>query len=432
MSETRRPGTRSLPAQAFLCALCLVCGAAVAAPPRPVLTRDQTNQRDWTVHLEIRIRPSQFRVARREALPPDLRIIMDSFEFYFPLLDGSAMHEAYRDRAKSDLRLDTRPLTGPPRLTAPTRVESGYQGLSHVLVWSVGPVNTSDVWFLADIPMTCWETRIDEARARAHRWPRAEWAAELALCLQPQAFVESADSLVEELVARWAGREPLSRPPYELAKGLAAEVLNFYNVTEPDTSSFARGPFLGQTNAVIFPGMRVNGAAAAARLGRGPPGDLACLLTAVWRAAGIPARLVIGLDIQRSLDERFPAMRVWAEFFLPRQPAPDPKAPPDSLPLITPADGEWIPVDITRQKSFSSRAPPMNQRWQYFGHNEEFDFVAPIAFHYLPPKDGVNLGPPGLWSWFPQPANPAADAAMTVSAMETPRRGDDPPRNRAR
>jgi len=428
MSDTSTVLPRpSVTAGSALAALAL-CVIASAAPEEPVLTRDHANQRDWTVRMEIRIRPAQLRVARTTTLPPELRIFLDSFEFYFPLLDSSAMHDAYRDRVKSELRIDTRPVVQPPLLAAPMRVESGYQGLSHVLVWSVGAVETSDVWFLADIPTTCWETRIDERRARALDWPRAEWSPEMALCLQPQAYIEAADPVVRELTGRWAGPEPLARPPYDLAKRLAAEVINFYNVTESDASSQARGPFLGQTSAVIFPGLYVNGAAVAARAGRGPPADLACLLTAVWRAAGIPARLVVGVDVRRALEERFPAMRIWCEFFLPRQPAREPNAPPDSFPVIKPTDGEWIPVDITRQKQFSSRAPPQNQRWQFFGHNEEFDFVAPVAFHFIPPKDCVNLGPPGLWGWMPVPANPVADAEMRVQVFETPRRGDDPPR----
>src|SRR5690606_32713198 len=135
------------------------------------------------------------------------------------------------------------------------------------------------------------------------------------------------------------------------------------------------------------------------------------------------ARMVIGYDIEASEKAEFPVLRAWVEFFLAR----DPKQPKDvAEPVpVSPADGEWIPVDITRQQEFASRAPPINQRWQFFGHNEELDLVPPIAMHWVPPSFATNAGAAAIWGWLPQPANPIAEQQLTFWTQPTVIRGDD-------
>jgi hypothetical protein len=127
--------------------------------------------------------------------------------------------------------------------------------------------------------------------------------------------------------------------------------------------------------------------------------------------------------VKRSDERKGLVLRSWVEFFLSREPPPPKQG---EQPVVTAADGEWIPVDIARQIEFSSRPPPQDRRWEYFGHNEEFDEVVPMGFHWLPPEDCTNAGAPGVWGWRPSPVVPVCDAEIKVWAFETPRRGGEP------
>jgi len=117
---------------------------------------------------------------------------------------------------------------------------------------------------------------------------------------------------------------------------------------------------------------------------------------------------------------------------LPPLPPPPPQAAPGANPpdvrAVTTADGEWIPVDIVKQREFSSRAPALNLRWEYFGNNVEFDMMVPVSYHWIPPENVVNAGVPGFWGWQPSPAVPGVEVELKFRASGMPRRGPDPRR----
>lgn len=393
-----------------------------AAPPPRALTRDLKSARDWTIDVEVRLHPAQARVNDPRYIQATPNFVLSELEFYYPLPLRSSMHDGYSKEIKGEFRIENVVADNTPE------IRRGYQSLTALAVWQAKNVQTHQLIFLADINVTCYETRIDEAVARRVPWPTAPWSAEMALCLDEQLFVESESPGVRALVQRWAGKDPRATAPYELAKRLAGRCIEHFRITDGLVESTARGIAAGDNRAVLLSGFRVRGAAWAAAEGQGSAYDLACLMTAVYRAAGLPARLVVGYDIKASESFRSPVLRAWTEFFLARDPQPVPGAAPEVEPVITEADGEWIPVDITRQREFSSRPPPIEQRWQFFGHNEEFDFVPPIAFHWLPPENATNAGPPGLWGWRPVPANPIADTELKFRVEDTPRRGNAPKR----
>lgn len=388
----------------------------------PALKLDEANQRHWTVHFEVRVKPAQFTVSRPQDAPASPVILTQGASFVFPLIPDTSMSLAHPRRFWGRLRVTNRPVDEDPQ------IEAGYQSFSELAIWRMGAAETRLIDLTLETSMTSFETRIDEDVARMYTWPQAPWSLGLDQCLQPQLFVESEDPVVRALVDDWTNGQPRRAQPYTLAKYLAARVVDHVNITHDIFANQVRSPIVGiEPPARSFlNGYQVSGAAFAAREGIGSELDMACLLTAVYRAAGLPARLVIGLDVLETEKSRFPVVRAWTEFFLPKEPKPDPNNP--DLPLaVKQGDGQWIPVDIGRQEQFSNRAPPLDQRWQFFGHNEEFDFVAPFSFHWHPPTTVTNAGPPAFWGWLPfDPAIPAADQELRIWAFETPVRGDDP------
>ncbi len=391
--------------------------------PPPALTIDTANQRHWTVHYEIRIKPPQIRVSRPVDLAASPLILTAGATFAFPLIPDTSMSRANQRRFEGRLRVSNREVDSEPD------IESGYQAYTDLAFWRMGPAETRLIDLVVETSMTSYETRIDERVARLYAWPEAPWSNGMVLCLEPQLFVESLDPVVVGLVERWTRGDPRKARPYDLAKFLAGRVVDHMNITDDIFLSASRSPITGiQPPATAFlSGYNVSGAAYAAREGVGSPLDMACLLTAVYRAAGLPARLVVGLDVEKTNESRFPVVRAWTEFFLPIEPKPDP-ADPDRPIAVTDRDGQWVPVDISSQEAFSSRAPPFDQRWQFFGHNEEFDFIAPFTFHWHPPTAVTTVaGAPAFYGWLPfDQFLPAGDQEIRMWAFETPLRGDDP------
>jgi hypothetical protein len=282
------------------------------------------------------------------------------------------------------------------------------------MVFDVGEVDSARLTMHTEIVMTSYETVIDEARARQIPWPKEPWEPLIASCLQPQLFVEVEDPAIQALVKEWTGGNPRGAAPYDLAKMLAGKVVGHYSPTEGMYETIGRGLRAGEISAVLLSGYNVDGAASAAVNKRGSPFDMANLLTAVYRAAGLPARVVIGYDVKASEAGPNPApsvVRAWTEFY-----------------LLDEANkrGEWIPVDIQKQREFSSRPPPLTQAWDYFGNSRDFDFICPIAYHWVPPTLSINQGPPALWGFVPDPLFYGSDQEIRFYAFETPKRGDDP------
>jgi hypothetical protein len=391
-------------------------GPTSSAAPARVLTRDRANQRDWTLHAEVRVHPFQSRLfGTNQALATPF-FELDHLKFLYPVPLAGAMHDAYPDRIKGTLHADNRLLDREHVL------REGYQSITAIAAWEANTFRAQSIIFIGEFPVTTYETRIDEAAARRIDWTVAPWSAEMALCLEPQLFVESNQPIIRDLVKRWRDKHPPGTRPYDLAKRLAADTIAHMRITDPPLASQGRGTALqGGAHTAFVEGFVVHGAAHAAAKKLGSAYDLACLLAAAYRAAGLPARLVIGFDVKKSDELKGIVIRSWVEFFLAREPKPI----PDAEAAVTSGDGEWIPVDITRQQEFSSRAPPQNQRWEFFGHNEEFDFVVPIGYHWIPPEDAINTGPPALWGWQPTPVNPAGDAEIKFWAFETPKRGGE-------
>jgi hypothetical protein len=222
---------------------------------------------------------------------------------------------------------------------------------------------------------------------------------------------------IKELVKRWtSGKDPKTIKPLPLAKYLAGEVLGW---VQPS------GNGLGYNRIGQLEGIDLQGAPLTAERRRGSEFDMVCLLAAVYREAGLPARTVIGYDIGETKDEDrrnflekkgSEDIRTWLEFA-----------------LLDEGTGQlhWIPVDVVRLRKAGSRPPPLEKEWRYFGTHDELDGMIPFAFHFHPPTTVRAYGSPGFWGWLVTPKPPeTAVQALSFSAWSTPKRGSDQDRKR--
>jgi len=268
-------------------------------------------------------------------------------------------------------------------------------------------------------PVTTYHLSINERAANSVQWPTNGFPETVSDCLDPQFFVESDDESVIALMNRWTANNPQGPPPYMVAKALAGMMQEQFQVT---------GNIKANNYPGRFGGMNVSGAAGVARSLRGSESDQAALLCAVYRAAGLPARIVVGWDVAGSPGGKahVPApsavcravfdpdiashaiLRTWVEFYLYDE---------------TRQRGGWIPVDVYMIRQSSNRMKKLDRVWDGFGGGMCFDHLIPITFHFVPPQTEIAAENPALWGWAPDPAPQSFEQELIFDAMPAIQRG---------
>jgi hypothetical protein len=394
---------------------------AIAQNDEPVLKR--TRKGEWMLHAQITLLPTSVlgRGGVRYTVDPDV----DTGRVVFPILEGTSTHEPDVDELSSALVLNGRRTIEQEPTLLPD-----YQCGERLGRWGFDFDNVSQIRLTVDLPVTTWETEFDDARAQRIPWPTDKWAPIAASCLKPQAFVESADPVIQRLARQWTpGGKPERHTPIRLAKILMARVMEYAQPTGLGVSgggTTAEGGAFGRVGN--YRGLAVSGAAYLARERRGSPHDYVALLAAVYRAAGIPCRLVIGYDVARSLGRQSGLVS------LPDNCGNPENEPTPSYPIFHPwieiylydeanDVAQWIPVDILKQRSVASRAPDVDRPWRYFGNNECTDNVIPVSHHFIPPTTVVSRGAPGLFGYVVAPVDVGLRQHLYFSAMQPVRRG---------
>ncbi|MFG0305226.1 MAG: transglutaminase family protein [Phycisphaerales bacterium JB040] len=279
-----------------------------------------------------------------------------------------------------------------------------YQSQALYARWDSGPGVTRRMILEQTTRMRSFETVFDERAAMRVPWP-GEWPEEALSTLLPQQYIsldgegnqfDASDTTIPDLLRAWTNdQDPKSIPPVQLAKWLAGKVQEHVNVIRPGMTTRRDLDLELSVASPVKSGLDVQSAPEIARTGKGSPHDLTVLLTALYREAGLPARVVIGYQEnekngRRELndDER---VRSWVEFA-----------------LYDEADDEltWVPVDVARLREKSSRMYPLEQPWEFFGTHDELDDVIPYAFHFHPPTDVRSFGAPSMFGITMVPAPP--------------------------
>ncbi len=396
---------------------------ALAAPAQqtrdvpPILTRLHNEYRDWRITMEL-VLESEYLQNRNMGTRTASSIDLERAVVVMPVAPVTANAAPRTSAITGTLKGDRDVIDDTPRLL------DGYQAGGRLIALDIKELQTNSLRMQTQWSMRCWETRIDEQRAFDLMWPPAPveelYPEEALTALLPQRYIESDAPEIQELIFNWTGGDPHILRPYALAKTLAAKVIDQYMPVD-DRYTTMRTDSYGHRYRVVLPvagtyfGFRVEGAVAAATAQnhRGPVFDLPNLLCAVYRAAGIPARVVIGFDTRsETAPIEFPAITAWVEFYL----------------WDTPNErGEWVPVDIIRQRAFASKAPPIAQKWMFFGRHEQSQWMCPLSVHWHPPTFVMSEGPALLWGWLPTPSDQRVVQRIRFHATSAGTRPDDEP-----
>ncbi len=379
-------------------------------PPKdsPYLQRERP--KDWTIKVDVTVQSYQdFRPGQRQ-MPVIAPLVFDQAMVVFPVVPttGSSLvlTERIEDAAVPVVRgyvdLDGRTVSDTPELISTRAGGEPLQGGSWRAQWPVLPLQGGGKYEVrnmklhVEIPVQAFRTVFDEQGARNIVWPKNGWPEEVQTVFEPYGFVDNDlrndydMSTIDGLIAQWTdGQDPKKVKPSVLAKWLCGNVAD--HVTQLTGNGFSY-----DTRTGVINGFEPQPVGETASSQRGSPIDLATLLCAVYRRAGLPARLVVGYDedgdrnktyLERNSKSR--ELRVWVEFALY-----------DDVENTL----AWVPVDIAQIKKSSSRMPPnfMDRDLKYFGTHDELDRVVPLSFHLHPPTSVIAHGAPGLWGWLPQ------------------------------
>lgn len=362
------------------------------------------NPKNWTLRTTINISAwdnARYRPQKTQ-FEQDVWTIK-SAAVVFPLVQSSAASEADFKGIVSRLTFDDRIVDDQPQIITRFPVGAKY-GRWDFLAQGTSTITIREMELQVALPMVCYETVFHEEEARKLDWPTEDWPPVVKSAFQPMSYVDHDPARgpydmtpVRELLDRWTdGKDPKSIKPVVLAKFLCGQVVEHVQIS---------GEGLAFSRNGLLEGIVVQPPPITAQRRKGSAFDIATLLCAVYREAGLPARIVIGYDAERqgnrnieflSDNRRGQLFTAWVEFALYDQ-----------------SDGSvtWIPVDAYSIRRLQSRLPRnyLDRPLEYFGTNRDLDGITPIAFHFFPPttvRSYGGSGTPAFWGWFVAPTPP--------------------------
>ena len=238
-----------------------------------------------------------------------------------------------------------------------------------------------------------FSSKLDEQAALNIDWQRT-WRDDIATFLEPSDFIESDHDRFKNGLQDALGPGKIKLSPHATAKTVIRYCIQNIESDGQYASSFSS----------TARGLKVNGALSAASTGKGSECDVVCACIAMLRAAGIPARPVIGITIADTVgtSEVPPQLMVWGEYALP--------------------NAGWVPFNTKRMRGTVNNLPLFEQ-WQGLGTLQWLNRRVPIAYEFV--VDGVKhaydaIGP---WSWVPIYRNrplPVPASLKAVPYYESP------------
>ena len=258
----------------------------------------------------------------------------------------------------------------------------------------IGPQRFSSIGVSAEV--ASWNSVVNEGMAAATTWP-AQWPSDVNMALQPQALIESDEPIFKETIDSLFGQNLRMTPPWLVAKALTQYTCTKIKVSG---SRIIRGG-QGQVR-----GLNLQGALATAISGRGTRADLTCTCIAMLRAAGIPARPVVGISEEvKSGDE----LTTWAEFFLP--------------------GSGWVPFSPWQMQKAGVRSWKLDRPWRYFGNWNTLNEHVPFAWSFAPGDGSTAHDTWAIWGWTRAVPGAEIPTPNPGRSTTTSRTAESPPYN---
>ncbi len=267
----------------------------------------------------------------------------------------------------------TAQVSGSTKRSIPVKMSDSLGG-ARIVTLDTGAVACQSLQWDLSWRVQVWSSLIDEDLASRATWPR-EWPAEVKPWLRPSVAIESDDPRFASHVQSVSGGALKDVPIWFAMKDLVRHTL----LTFKSVDSYGN-----ITDTTAMRGFQLQGAAEAMQATRGSIYDICAACVATLRAAGIPARPVIGMleDPQGSNTGGLPPFRLscWAEAYLP--------------------GAGWIPFDPDHLIKCGLRSLDVRKPWERFGTWPYLCYRAPITHDFLPPmQPQPPVQYPATWGW---------------------------------
>ena len=217
-------------------------------------------------------------------------------------------------------------------------------------------INTTSITMEANWKTQTWESSLNEVAASKIGWP-TEWPEAVRKYLEPSLLIESDAPEFTGFVNSITNGQLRNVSPYLAAKELVKRtILNFRSII---------GGSMDTTN--------LTGAAESLRSERGSRLDLTCACVATLRAAGIPARPVMGISklLNKKQIKESTVWTPWAELYLP--------------------GAGWVPFDPFEMRGSGFQHRELTAQWRWFGSVEDLVERIPVAYQLSPPGSDLRL-----------------------------------------
>ena len=187
-----------------------------------------------------------------------------------------------------------------------------------------------------------WIPTIDEADAARVTWPQA-WPPDVAPYLEPSTFIDSRSAAVVEFVESITGGRERGAPLYLVAKEITRNVVRYFRQINENATKLTSLERSINTRT-------------------GTPADMVCLAVASLRAAGIPARPVIGVGstFSSGVGREVNGWLLWCEFHLP--------------------GAGWVTFDPNQMRGKGLELKGLREAWPWFGYTKELRERTAISY----------------------------------------------------
>jgi hypothetical protein len=375
----------------LLVALLAFGGPPSGRPPIGPLERYEPRVYDITFDVTLTTRWQFDLSQQRDYQLADAPIVM-------PVIFQGAYSAVQSDSLRARLWLAGREDT---TLVERSRLDVGFPFETRLAVVPVTQFSGKTLRWQIGYRVQSWSSRLrDETQAASATWPKS-WPEEVQVGLKPQMWIESNDPLFTQAVEHASDGKVRLVPPYLAAKDLVRYCINRIRIS---------GDGVNRGNLGVLRGLELVGAQRAATDGTGGPHDLVCVCVAVLRAAGIPARPVIGIEKLDSglggLKQAGPEFVSWAEFYLP--------------------EAGWVPFDPVEMRGKGVRTLDVHRPWPEFGSMDDLNRRIPLAYHFIPPAT-LEAPYPAVWGWDPRPGgDPGTEPQIKLTILSRGRGQPDP------
>ncbi|MFO0963340.1 MAG: transglutaminase-like domain-containing protein [Phycisphaerales bacterium] len=337
-------------------------GSTISGRP-PELPLQRVTPRQYDVKFEGSIWAPG--VSRGDTAPMQL----SAMTVWFPMILQSTWSAVDPASLKPELWIEARK---DPKIGDRVQYRQGLPfGLS-AMGFPVGDVAGQSLKWNVTWRVQVWSAKLDEAAAARTTWP-VDWPAEVQEALRPQPGIESDAPEFKAFVDRVSQGKLRAVSPWIAAKELVRATIKVFRNIDNDglrvESGFTRGLVL-------------NGALSSMNAASGTAHDMTAACTAVLRAAGIPARAVIGAaDLPTSSGNATRTRLIsWGEFYLP--------------------GAGWVPYDPVDLRGAIRGGLSLDRSWPSFGNWSDLNERIPLSYTWIAPIPGTTSMPyPAVWSW---------------------------------